>query len=78
MGPNFDLRISIHPNPVNIYMAIFIDLWPCLFTNSAKLSCSSEVTLRHLVVNMKMNLTKRHLAVKIGAKMPPSSRFWNQ
>ena len=46
MGPNFVLWVSIHPNPGNIFMAVFIDLWPCLFTlNSAKLSCSSEVTL---------------------------------
>ena len=27
MGPNFDLEVSIHPNPRNIFMAIFIDLW---------------------------------------------------
>ena len=33
MGPNFDLRVSKHLNPENIFMAVFIDLWPCLFTN---------------------------------------------
>ena len=29
---NFDLRYRIEPNPGNIFMAIFIDLWPSLFT----------------------------------------------
>ena len=28
----FDLQYSIHPNPGNIFMAVFIDLCPCLFT----------------------------------------------
>ena len=32
MSPNFDLHISIDLNPENIFMAVFIDLWPCLFT----------------------------------------------
>ena len=29
---NFDLRVRIHLNPQNILIAVFIDLWPCLFT----------------------------------------------
>ena len=46
MCPNFDVRYQIESNPKNILMAIFVDLRPCLFTtNSAKLSCASEVTL---------------------------------
>ena len=32
IGTNFDLRYQIEPNPGNIFMAVFIDLWPCLFT----------------------------------------------
>ena len=43
MGPKFDLRVSIHPNPENIFMAVFIGLAYSTL-NSAKLSCSSEVT----------------------------------
>ena len=27
-----DLQFQIDPNIYNIFMAIFIDLWPCLFT----------------------------------------------
>ena len=48
MGPNFDLSYRIEPNPKNIIMAVFIDLWPYSPLNSVKLSCSSEVTLIHL------------------------------
>ena len=43
MRPNFDVRYQIKPNCNNIFMAIFIDLWPCLLTtNSAKHSCSTK------------------------------------
>ena len=47
MGPNFDIRVSIHLNPENIFMALFIDLRSCMFMplNSAMLSCSNKVTL---------------------------------
>ena len=30
--PNFDVQYQIEPNNLNIFMAVFIDLWPCLFT----------------------------------------------
>ena len=30
--PNFDVRYQIKPNHWNIFVAIFKDLWPCLFT----------------------------------------------
>ena len=46
MGPNFDLRGSIHLNPGNIFMAIFIDLWLCLFTTEL---CSA-VQVRSLYI----------------------------
>ena len=46
MSPNFDLQYQIDPNPENLYMAFSLsfghDYSPL---NSAKLSCSSEVTL---------------------------------
>ena len=46
MGPNFDLRVSIHPNPGNSFMAIFVDLGLAYSPlKSTRLSCSSEVTL---------------------------------
>ena len=32
MRPNFDVPYQIKPNPWSIFMAVFIDLWPCLFT----------------------------------------------
>ena len=32
MRPNFDVPYQIKPNSQNIFMAVFIDLWPCLFT----------------------------------------------
>ena len=32
MRPNFDVWYQIKPNCWNIFMAVFIDLWPCLFT----------------------------------------------
>ena len=47
MFANFDLCYRIEPNPGNIFMVVFIDLWPCLFTTEPKLSFSSEVTLIH-------------------------------
>ena len=28
MSPNFDFQVSIDLNPENIFMAVFIDLWP--------------------------------------------------
>ena len=34
--------------PKTVFMAIFLDIWPCFF-NSAKLSCSSEVTILWVV-----------------------------
>ena len=45
MGLNFDLRVSIHPNLGNIFMANFTFGLAYSPLNSAKLSCSSEVTL---------------------------------
>ena len=36
MCPNFDVRYQLKPNHYNNFMAVFIDLWPYLFT--AKLS----------------------------------------
>ena len=46
MDPNFDLCVSIDLNPKNIFMAIFIDFGLAYSPlNSAKLSCTSEVTL---------------------------------
>ena len=46
MDPNFDLRVSIDLNPENIFMDLFIDFGLAYSPlNSAKLSCSSEVTL---------------------------------
>ena len=33
---NFDLRVPIHLNPENTFMAVFIDLWPCLFTTKLR------------------------------------------
>ena len=38
----FDLQYQIKPNTWNLFMAEIIDIW---LLNSAKLSCSSEVTL---------------------------------
>ena len=32
MCPNFDLQYQTEPNTKNIFMAVFRDLWPCLFT----------------------------------------------
>ena len=32
MCPNFNVWYQIKPNCYNIFMAIFIDLWSCLFT----------------------------------------------
>ena len=41
-----DCRYQTGSNTQLIFMAVFIDLWPCLSNpNSAKLSCLSEVTL---------------------------------
>ena len=49
MGPNFDLRVSIHSNPGNIFTAVFIDFGLAYSPlNSAKLSSSSEVTLMYV------------------------------
>ena len=63
MGPNFDLRVSIHPNPGNVFMAVFIDLGLAyLPLNSAKLSCSSEVTL---VDSAKLKYTHWTLKPKV-------------
>ena len=36
MQPNFDVQYQIEPKRWNIFMAVFMDLFPCLFT--AKLS----------------------------------------
>ena len=52
MGTNFDLQVSIHPNPENIFMVVFIGLAYSPL-NSAKLSCSSEVTLYCMEVKRK-------------------------
>ena len=30
--PHNSVCFRIHLNPVNIFMAVFIDLWPCSFT----------------------------------------------
>ena len=47
---NFDLRVPIHLNPENTFMAVFIDLWPFLFTTiSTKLSCLNEVNLLQIL-----------------------------
>ena len=47
MGQNFDLRVSDYLNPENILMGTFIDQSLAYSPlNSAKLTCSSEVTLR--------------------------------
>ena len=46
---NFDLHYQIEPNPGNMFMVVFIDLWLAYSPlNSAKLNCSSEVTLPDL------------------------------
>ena len=58
MGPNFDFRVSIHPNPGNIFMANFTFGLAYSPLNSAKLSCSSEVTL-----NNTFRFSYRELAV---------------
>ena len=55
MGPNFDLRV--HPNPGNIFIAIFITFGLAYSPlNSTKLSCSSEVTLSPTLISSKIQV----------------------
>ena len=40
----FEFFQQIQLTAKNFFMAVFMDIWPCFLTNSAKLSCSSEVS----------------------------------
>ena len=42
---------------LNIFMAIFIDVWPSLF--KTKVICSSEVTLTKILAQMLFGMTKK-------------------
>ena len=61
MGSIVDLPVSIDLNPENNFMAAFIDLWSNTYSplNSAKLSCSSEVTLDACMRTIPLSLICR-------------------